>query len=97
MPILNTQDERGWTALMEAVKWDRLEVVRFLVGEGAELNVQDERGWTALVQAVRKGDLEMVRLLVENGADVNTQTNNGEIGLDKSCADRRFGVRFTFW
>ena len=34
---INTQDERGWTALMEAVKWGRLEMVRFLVGAGAAL------------------------------------------------------------
>ena len=58
-----------------------LEMVRFLVANGADVNIQTNNGETALIQAARVGALEMVHFLVANGADINAQTNSGETAL----------------
>ena len=56
-------------------------MVRFLVGEGADVNARTNDGRAALMEAARVGDLEVVRFLVANGADINAQTNSGETAL----------------
>ena len=58
-----------------------LEMVRFLVGKGADINAQTNNGETALIQATEWGRLETVRFLVNKGADVNTPDNRGRTPL----------------
>ncbi|PCI09756.1 MAG: hypothetical protein COB73_04925, partial [Flavobacteriaceae bacterium] len=42
-----------------------LEIVKFLVEQGANINYQNNYGWTALISASRNGHLEIVKFLVE--------------------------------
>jgi uncharacterized protein len=63
----------GWTALLEAIILgggdDRhTEVVRLLVGAGADLNLADGDGVTPLAHARRQGYSEMVTILERAGA-----------------------------
>ena len=63
----------GWTALLEAIILgggdDRhTEVVRLLVGAGADVNLPDGDGVTPLAHARRQGYSEMVRILERAGA-----------------------------
>ena len=68
---MNAIDSNGKTALMLVAEKVNLEMVRYLVGQGAEVNAIDSNGKTALMLAVWMGNLEMVRYLVDQGADIN--------------------------
>jgi ankyrin repeat protein len=56
------------TALLCAASRGHLEVVRFLVEEGAPLEVVDEIKWTALHHAAATGHAAVIDYLVEQGA-----------------------------
>ncbi|KAM8972493.1 KN motif and ankyrin repeat domain-containing protein 2 [Pelodytes ibericus] len=56
--------QAGQTALMLAVSHGRLDVVRALLGCGADVNVQDHDGSTALMCACEHGHADIVSLLL---------------------------------
>ena len=65
---LNLQGEDGWTALMHASYEGHTEVVKLLLGAGADVSLQNEKGKTALYYARIQGHTEVARLLKEAGA-----------------------------
>lgn len=71
----------GWTPLMFAAFCGHMEVVRFLVREGADKNKPDRMGWTPLLIAAGKDHLEVVRFLVREGADKDKANINEETPL----------------
>ncbi|PWA26509.1 hypothetical protein CCH79_00001130, partial [Gambusia affinis] len=56
--------QAGQTALMLAVSHGRLDMVRALLAQGAEVNVQDDEGSTALMCASEHGHADIVKLLL---------------------------------
>lgn len=65
-------EELGQSVRKEVPRAERLEVLRLLVGAGADLNLRAaDCGLTALVSASMYGDAEVARLLLEAGADPN--------------------------
>jgi hypothetical protein len=62
-------EDRGYTALLDAVKAGPPEHVAFFLSRGADPNVESKDGQSALVIAVGKKDLASARLLLEHGAD----------------------------
>ncbi|XP_069165751.1 KN motif and ankyrin repeat domain-containing protein 1 isoform X7 [Procambarus clarkii] len=74
--------QHGQTALMLAVSHGRLDMVRMLVGAGAEINIQDEDGSTALMCAAEHGHLAIVKfLLVQPDTDPTLMDNDGSTAL----------------
>jgi ankyrin repeat protein len=76
---VNDRDVDGRTALIEALATENeiaTEVIRTLVGKGADVNVRTAGGITPLMIAVSY-DPKIVRMLVEAGADVNAHDANG--------------------
>jgi len=68
------------------------ELVRLLLGKGADINVKSNEGITALWAAAHEGNIEVVKLLLEKGADVNAKrTSDGQTALyaawQKGCTD----------
>ena len=59
--------------LLEAVKKGNLEIVKYLVGIGADVNAEDNDGWTALMSGASGGNLNVVKYFIEKGADVNAK------------------------
>ncbi|XP_030748449.1 KN motif and ankyrin repeat domain-containing protein 2 [Sitophilus oryzae] len=53
--------QHGQTALMLAVSHGRLDMVKMLLEEGADINIQDEDGSTALMCAAEHGHIEIVK------------------------------------
>ncbi len=55
----------------------RVEVVRYLLDEGADVNAREKFGDTALTEAVFNGQLAAVKELLLRGADVNAIADGG--------------------
>ena len=62
---LNTQDDKGYTALILAAYHGQGPFVERLLNAGADACVQDKRGNTALMGAIFKGELKIAQ---RNGA-----------------------------
>lgn len=66
---VNALDERGQTALMNAVIWGNLELAHVLIQNGADINHTAKLHLTALFLAVIRKRPDFVKVLVEAGAD----------------------------
>jgi hypothetical protein len=79
----------GRTPLMSATAYGHINIVRFLLENGADINIKDtHNGWTALMfsTGLENEEFEIAKLLIENGADVNeTSTKHGATALMMAC------------
>jgi ankyrin repeat protein len=60
---------------------DRIEMVKLLIGVGADVNAKDDFGDTLLMYAARGGSLETVNLFIAKGLDVNARAKDGITAL----------------
>jgi ankyrin repeat protein len=72
---VNAQDQRGATALMNAL--DHPDIVSLLLANGADVNVRTKSQATALMYAAGRHRAEVIKLLADKGADVNAQDATG--------------------
>jgi len=72
---INGRDASGRTALLEAAWSGGDDIVRFLLGRGADPNIADRSGFTPLMRAVESGHESIAAVLIEKGADVNCRGN----------------------
>lgn len=75
---VNAKGEGGVTPLMLAAGSGQVDMVKALLGAGAEVDARDEREYTALMHGVYNPDLdrgfpEVVQALIAAGADVETK------------------------
>jgi ankyrin repeat protein len=75
-------DGKGWTPLIYAATGGHDDLVRWLLGEGADINAQSPNGTTALMMAVRENKYSTALLLIARGANVNHRNENGASALD---------------
>ena len=90
---INSRDmsESQLTALHKAVMGGgHINVVKFLVKNGALVNTKGKNCGTPLHIAAREGTIDIVNFLIENGANIDEQD---EVGLTHSCWNfyKRFG------
>lgn len=71
----------GMTALDWAAVKGHVEVVQFLLDNGADIDCRGSFGDTPLIRAAGNGQLEVVKLLLAAGADVNAKNNGGRTAL----------------
>ena len=67
--------------LNSALKWvgnNKIEIIKLLIENGADVNTRDEGGKMPLHFANK---VEMAKLLIDNGADVNTRDEGGKMPL----------------
>lgn len=57
------QTSNGMTPLMYAAKYNRVDVVKFLISKGAEPNTKSDKGFTALDYAEQTGARDVVNYL----------------------------------
>jgi ankyrin repeat protein len=72
---INSKDEYGQTALMNAAHGGQLELVRLLIEKGADLNTRAKYNLTALMLSLIARHPDVARVLIEAGADVNLRSN----------------------
>jgi ankyrin repeat protein len=70
-----------------AAWWGRVEVIRFLLDEGAQVNLRDHEGFSALDGACRSGRLEAASLLLAHGADAAQAGGEGRTPLMSASSD----------
>ena len=57
------------------------EVIRELIGNGAQIDMQANDGYSAIIAASQNGHLDVVRELIGKGAQIDMQTNDGYSAL----------------
>ncbi|KAA8584357.1 hypothetical protein FQN60_008142, partial [Etheostoma spectabile] len=70
--------QAGQTALMLAVSHGRMDMVRALLAQGAEINLQDDEGSTALMCSSEHGHADIVRVLLAQPDCDATLTDSDE-------------------
>lgn len=75
-------DDRGYSAVMDAVWKNNLELTKVLIGRGANLNFISRDGQSVLVLAVGGGNYEICKLLAESGADPDVKDQMGMSALE---------------
>ena len=83
---VNAKNRFGDTPLMAAALNGRLDIVRRLRTQGAEL---DPRGWTPLIYAATGGHDDVVAYLLDQGANINGQSPNGTTALMMAVRESR--------
>uniref|UniRef100_A0A452VKP0 Protein phosphatase 1 regulatory subunit n=1 Tax=Ursus maritimus TaxID=29073 RepID=A0A452VKP0_URSMA len=86
---------RGLTAVPSAPQAcidENLEVVRFLVEQGATVNQADNEGWTPLHVAASCGYLDIARYLLSHGANIAAVNSDGDLPLDLAESDAMEGL-----
>ncbi len=93
IPDVNVRDNAtGQTALAYAIENGNREMVRTLLGAGADINARSRTGQTAVMSLNGKANLELVRDLLRAGADVNARDERGESPLLNAAASSSFAV-----
>ena len=74
-------DKFGRNAMHLAASRGRTEMIKVLIGQGAEINSLDSKQWSSLHYAGKYGYLEVVQLLIDSGANPLAETDEGKIAL----------------
>ena len=78
---INAANEKGWTPLIVATYNNHLEIVRYLLVNGADLHARSNNGTNLLMYAkdayLNSGSIDLFRLFYEMGIDVREQDYAG--------------------
>jgi len=86
---VNAADKDGRTALFYG---RNIEIVKALLGAGANVNVRTLSGDTPLIDVARDGNEDVAKLLLENGANVNAAKENGATALMGAANNGHMGL-----
>lgn len=68
---INIKDHKGYSSLMYAAYYNHIDLVKWLIANGADVESPDRGGNTILMGVAFKGHIEVAQLLIKAGADVN--------------------------
>ncbi len=71
--IINTKDNSDWAPLHYAVYYNALDVVKFLVGKGADISAKDKDGKIPLDLATQENDTGIAEFLKQTQLDLDKQ------------------------
>lgn len=83
--LLESRIDTYFSPLNFAALEGKTDIVKYLVGIGADVNTKDREGSIPLQNAAVKGYLEIVKILVVNGSDVNYKDDNDVTPLHFAC------------
>ena len=82
LTIFYKQNRSGYTALIFAVEYNNIEMVKLLLNAGANIDKQDDQGYTALIRAAYNNYREIVKLLLDYYADEFILNDNNKSFYD---------------
>lgn len=77
----------GWTPLMTAACYGRVEIARILIEAGANMDAKDKSGKTPLIIAAEFGSVGVADLLVQSGAKIDARDSKGRTAFDYVSKD----------
>nr|XP_019939707.1 PREDICTED: protein phosphatase 1 regulatory subunit 12C isoform X1 [Paralichthys olivaceus] len=80
--IINCSNADGITALHQACIDGSMEIVTFLLEQGANVNQVDSEGWTPLHVAASCGYSDIADFLLQQGASLSAVNCDGDVPLD---------------
>lgn len=86
-PNINSQDNKGHSALFIAVINGLPKMVTLLLAKGASADVVDESNWSPLHYAAAKGYQNILLLLLHAGAPINLVNKDGNSALHLACSN----------
>ena len=78
--------------LIEAIKNNDFERVKFLISNGAHVNIKNRYGNTPLNTASGFGYFEIVKYLIDKGADIDNENRDGDTALVYASENGHFDV-----
>jgi ankyrin repeat protein len=79
--LVNIKDARGFTPLIFATYFDKVDIAKILIDYNAPLDDQDASGNTALLGVCFKGNTNLANYLIEHGANINAKNKKGVTAL----------------
>lgn len=79
--FVNCRDDGGWTPLVWACEHGHIDVVSYLISNGANPHLRDVEYNEALHWAAFSGSSDVLAMLLNAGCDVNTVNVQGETPL----------------
>lgn len=76
----------------KVAEYGKVEIMDFLIKNGADLNMKDESGWSLLHYAARRNNGKALAVLLKAGANVNIKNNEGETPLHIASQGKRFSA-----
>jgi ankyrin repeat protein len=92
LSLVNAKRMDAWTVLHYAAYSGKLDVVKYLVEQGADVDAKTVVGWTVLHDAAYSGTLDIVKYLVEQGANVDAKNNVGWTPLHAAASSGKLDV-----
>ena len=90
--LVSLRDSRQETPLSLAVNRGSLEMVTYLIENGADVNVRNNSSATPLYTAARRGRTEILKYLIDNGAVVDARCESGNTPLLAAVSSRKYDV-----
>lgn len=81
-----------WTPLTKASEKGHLNIVKYLLENGAEIDKENGYGWTPLMCASMNGFLDIVKYLVDKGANIEIKTDSKWTALTFASMEGRLEV-----
>ncbi|XP_050316125.1 ankyrin repeat domain-containing protein 49-like [Anthonomus grandis grandis] len=79
--LVHTTDKDNYTPLHRACYANNLEVVKYLVSNGANLSAKTEMQWEPLHSCCQWGNFKCAAVLIQHGANVNAVSEGGQTPL----------------
>lgn len=78
---VNSQDENGRTALIEATRGGQVEVVQLLINSGADVYIRDNNDTSAMFLTCIIENIDITKIIFKNLVDLNHIDNDGFTAL----------------
>ena len=77
-------NHKDWTPLHKTAYYNKPEVAKVLLANGAQVNVRGNDGMTPLHRAAEHNKPEVAKVMLANGAQVNVRDKYGRTALDRA-------------